>query len=170
MEKTSTDYTRATSNSWLAKHWKLSATPLLGYATKKLSMTKSFVASSTTSTSLTLASNDEDNALRVGARQTTTSNARVRVPSFAVAIVSSDHLRSLHFEASPIPLSAQPGGRDRQRLSELMPVMNQLRDDMRFSLQRFRRLLNGDAVQLFNRVIGQLQVSSGYILSQMLNR
>jgi hypothetical protein len=29
--------------------------------------------------------------------------------------------------------------------------------------------LTGDFVQLFNRVIGQLQPSAGYILSQVLN-
>ena len=39
-------------------------------------------------------------------------------------------------------------------------------------LQRFNveRILTGDFVQLFNRVIGQLQASAGYILSQMFNR
>ena len=61
------------------------------------------------------------------------------VPSFAVATVSFDPLRSPYFEASPIPLSAQLGGRGGQTLSELMRVMNQLRDDMRSLLQRFRR-------------------------------
>ena len=71
MEKASADYTRATSNSWLAKHWKLNATPSSGYATRKRSMTKSFVASSTTSTLLKLACIDEDNSSHVSARQTT---------------------------------------------------------------------------------------------------
>lgn len=32
------------------------------------------------------------------------------------------------------------------------------------------KVLTGDVVQLFNRIIRQLQTSSGYILSQMLNR
>ena len=71
--------------------------------------------------------------------------------------------------ASPIPLSAQPAGRGGRRLSELMPVMNQLRDDMRFFSSGLT-VLTGDVVQLFNRVIGQLQASAGYILSQMRNR
>ena len=71
MEKASAAYTRATSNSWLAKHWKLNATPSSGYATRKRSMTKSFVASSTTSTLLKLACINEDNSSHVSARQTT---------------------------------------------------------------------------------------------------
>src|SRR5437870_8795470 len=71
MEKASADYTRATSNSWLAKHWKQNATPSSGYATRKRSMTKSFVASSTTSTLLKRACIDEDNSSHVSARQTT---------------------------------------------------------------------------------------------------
>jgi hypothetical protein len=41
--------------------------------------------------------------------------------------------RSLHFEASPIPLSAQPAGRAVRMRSKLMPMMKQLRDDIRFS-------------------------------------
>ena len=58
-------------------------------------------------------------------------------------------------------------------LSELMPVMNQLRDDMRFfffSGLVLNGSLTGDVVQLFNRIIGQLQASAAYVLSQMLNR
>ena len=35
---------------------------------------------------------------------------------------------------------------------------------------RWYHVLTGDTVQLFNRIIGQLQASAGYILSQMLNR
>ena len=68
--------------------------------------------------------------------------------------------------------AAQPARHGGRRLSELMPVMNQLREIMRFFLQRFsvERVSAGDVVQLFNRVIGQLQASAGYILSQMLNR
>ena len=49
----------------------------------------------------------------------------------------------------------------------------QLRDDMRFfffSGLVLNGFLTGDVVQFFNRVIGQLQASAGYILSQMLNR
>jgi hypothetical protein len=32
------------------------------------------------------------------------------------------------------------------------------------------KVLTGDTVQFFNRVIGQSQASAGYILSKMLNR
>ena len=88
MEKASADYTRATSNSWLAKHWKQNATPSSGYATRKRSMTKSFVASSTTSTLLKLACIDEDNSSHVSARQTTRSNAHVTVPSWLQVVAN----------------------------------------------------------------------------------
>src|SRR6266513_2775526 len=76
-------------------HWKQNATLSSGYATRKRSMTKSFVASNTTSISLKLACSDEDNSLRVSARQTTNiKRPRDGAPSFAVAIVNSDPLRS----------------------------------------------------------------------------
>src|SRR6478736_163136 len=71
MEKASADYTRATSNSWLAKHWKQNATPSSGYATRQRSMTKSFVASSTTSTLLKLACIDEDKSSHICGRYST---------------------------------------------------------------------------------------------------
>lgn len=64
--------------------------------------------------------------------------------------------RAKFYVASPIPL--------------LAPVMNQLRDHIRSSSSAVKRALTGDVVQLLNHVIGQLQVSAGYILSQMLNR
>ena len=35
---------------------------------------------------------------------------------------------------------------------------------------RWYHALTADTVQLLNRVVGQLQTSTGYILSQMLNR
>src|SRR5258708_12586232 len=107
MEKASADYTRATSNSWLAKHWKLNATPSSGYATRKRSMTKSFVASSTTSILLKLACIDEDNSSHVSARQTTeiqmpTSRSRLscklsqmlNVLSSRVALIPFIHVES----------------------------------------------------------------------------
>src|SRR4029079_1791442 len=86
MEKASADYSRATSNSWLAKEWKLNATLSSGYATRERSMTKSFVASSATSTSLKLACSDEGNSLRVSARQTT----EIQRPRDGVVVCSGD--------------------------------------------------------------------------------
>src|SRR5437879_4774787 len=112
MEKASAAYTRATSNSWLAKHWELNVTLSSAYATKKRSMTKSFVASSTTSTSLKPACSDADNSLRVSARQRPRSNAYVTVRlQFDSTLLS---LRAPHLVASHIPLPTQPACRDRR--------------------------------------------------------